>query len=42
MTSQPSKQGILIHILPNIGRHKGIQAMEFGNRMFIEHKKHFS
>ena len=31
MTSQPGKQIIAIHILPNISRRKGNQAMKFGN-----------
>ena len=30
MTSQPGKQTIAIHILPNISRSKGNQAMKFG------------
>ena len=30
MTSQPGKQTIAIHILPNISRRKGNQAMKFG------------
>ena len=30
MTSQPWKQTIAIHILPDISRSKGNQAMEFG------------
>ena len=30
MTLQPSKQTIVIHILPNISRSKSIQAMKFG------------
>ena len=29
MTSQPGKQTIAIHILPNIARSKGNQAMKF-------------
>ena len=35
MTSQPGKQAIAIHILPNILRSKGNQAMKFGQ--LIEH-----
>ena len=31
MTSQPGKQTIAIHILPNISRTKGNQAMKFGH-----------
>ena len=30
MTSQPAQQTIAIHILPNISRSKGNQAMKFG------------
>ena len=30
MTSQPGKQTIVIHILPNISRSKDNQAMKFG------------
>ena len=30
MTSQPGQQTIVIHILPNILRSKGNQAMKFG------------
>ena len=30
MTSQPGQQTIAIHILPNISRSKGHQAMKFG------------
>ena len=30
MTSQPGKQTIAIHILPNISRNKDNQAMKFG------------
>ena len=30
ITSQPGKQTIVIHILPNISRNKGNQAMKFG------------
>ena len=30
MTSRPGKQTIAIHILPNISRSKGNQAMKFG------------
>ena len=30
MTSQPGKQTIAIHRLPNISRSKGIQTMKFG------------
>ena len=30
MTSQPWKQTIAIHVLPDISRSKGNQAMEFG------------
>ena len=30
MTSQPGKQTIALHTLPNISRIKGIQKMKFG------------
>ena len=30
MTSQPGQQTIVIHILPNISRSEGNQAMKFG------------
>ena len=30
MTSRPGKQTIVIHVLPNIFRNKGNQAMKFG------------
>ena len=30
MTSQPGKQIIAIHILPNISKSKGNQAIKFG------------
>ena len=30
MTSQPGQQTIKMHILPNISRSKGNQAMKFG------------
>ena len=33
MTSQPQKQIIAIHILPNISRGKGNQAMKFDQLM---------
>ena len=33
MTSQPGYQKIVIHILPNISRSKGIQKMKFGQLM---------
>ena len=35
MTSQPGKETIAIHILPNISRRKGSQAIKFG--LLIEH-----
>ena len=37
MTSQPGKQTIAIHILPNISRSKGNQTMKFVK--VIEYKK---
>ena len=43
MTSQPGKQTIVIHILPNISRSNGNRAMKFGQIIEYEkHKKHFS
>ena len=36
MTSQPGKQPIAIHILPNISRSKGNQKIKFGE--LVEHK----
>ena len=35
MTSQPGKQTIAVHILPNISRSKGDQTMKFGQ--YIEY-----
>ena len=49
MTSQPGKETIVIHVLPNILRNKDNQAMEFGQlreynikNIFLEkpHKKY--
>ena len=40
MTSQLGLQTITIHILPNISKSKGIQAMKFGQ--LIEEEKYFS
>ena len=37
MTSQPSLQTIVIHILPNISQSNDNQTMEFGQ--LIEHNK---
>ena len=37
MTSQPGKQTIAIHILPNISRNKGSQTMKLGQ--LIEYSK---
>ena len=39
MASQPGKKTIATHILPNISRSKGNQAMKFGQ--LIEHKRNF-
>ena len=39
MTSEPVKQTIAIHTLPNISKSKGNQAMKFGQ--IIEYDKHF-
>ena len=37
MTSQPGKQAITIHTLPNISKSKGNQTMKFGQ--LIEYNK---
>ena len=37
MTPQPGKQALAIHILPNMSRSKGNQAMETGQ--LIEHNE---
>ena len=37
MMSQPGQQAITIHIMPNISRGKGNQALTFGQ--LIEHNK---
>ena len=39
MTSQPGKEIIAIHTLPNISKSKINQTIKFGQ--FIEHKKTF-
>ena len=39
MTSQPGKQTITMHILPNISQSKGNQSMKFGQ--LIEYKKRY-
>ena len=44
MTSQPGKQTIAVHILPNIPKRKGNQKMKFGqliecNMKTIFHEK---
>ena len=36
MTSQPGKQTIAMHVLPNVSRRKGNQTMKFGQ--VIKHK----
>ena len=40
MTSQPGKQTIVIHVLPNILRNKDNQAMKFGQLIKFNMKKH--
>ena len=39
MTSQPKKQTVGIHILPNISRSKGNQAMKFDQLIEYNMKK---
>ena len=39
MTSQPQKQTVAIHILPNISRSKGNQAMKFDQLIEYNMKK---
>ena len=39
MTSQPGKQTIAIHILPNISRSKDIQPMKFGQLLEYNTRK---
>ena len=41
ITSQPGEQTIAIHILPNISRTKGIQAMRFGQLIEYRTRKIF-
>ena len=41
MTSQHCKQIITIHILPNIWRSKGNQAMKFGQLTEYKTRNHF-
>ena len=41
MTSQPQKQTTTIHILPNISRSKGNQAMNFGQLTEYNVKKYY-
>ena len=41
MTSQPRKQTIAIHILPNITRSKGNQIMKFGQLIEYNMRKIF-
>ena len=40
MTSQPCKETIVIHVLPNILRNKDNEAIKSGP-LRIKHKKHF-
>ena len=41
MTSQPDKQTIAMHILPNISRSQGNQTMKFGQLIVYNMKKFF-
>ena len=41
MTSQPGLQIIAIHILPNISRSKGNQAMKFGHLIEYNMRNNF-
>ena len=41
MTSQPGKQTIVIHVLPNILRNKDNQAMKFGQLREYNMKNNF-
>ena len=41
MTSQPGKQTIATHILPNISRNKGNPTMKFGRLIEYNMKKDF-
>ena len=41
MTSQPGKQTIAIHILPNISRSKGSQTMKFDQLIEINMRNIF-
>ena len=41
MTSQPGKQTIAIHTLPNISRIKGNQTMKFGQLTEYDMKNNF-
>ena len=41
MTSQPGKQTIAIHILPNISRSKGSQTMKFDHLIEINMRNIF-
>ena len=41
MTSQPGKQAIAMHILPNISRRQGNQTMKFGQLIVYNMKNIF-
>ena len=41
MTSQPGKQIIAVHTLPNISRIKGNQTMTFGQLLEYDTRKNF-
>ena len=41
MTSQPGKETIAIHLLPNISHSKGNQAMKFGQLILYNKKNIF-
>ena len=41
MTSQPGKQPLAIHVLPNISRRKGNQTIKFGQLMKYHMRNNF-
>ena len=42
ITSQPGKETLVIHILPNVSRSKDNQTMKFGRLIEYNIKKYFS
>ena len=42
MIAQPGKQKTAMHILLNISRSKGNQAMKFSHLIGYKHEEHFS